>query len=164
MNRLHSDEIRRPNPCVSPKKRPNPPTAPFTERDSTASWGFSSHSSLSSHISTEMCGRDLWSNRRSCHFQETTCPRNCRERFQLRLDAANQSRPDGNDPNEIASVTRDRFNMLPLGSFPSGRFLREGLIRPDSSAIRIYRRIRAPTKVDAKRSPESANLTTRCEA
>jgi hypothetical protein len=34
----------------------------------------------------------------------------------------NQSRTDENDPNEIASVTRDRCNVLPLESFPSAFF------------------------------------------
>jgi hypothetical protein len=58
LNRLRPDEIGRPNPCVSSKKRPTPPIAPFTERDSTASWGLSSHSSLSSHISTALCVTD----------------------------------------------------------------------------------------------------------
>src|ERR1700687_3025264 len=44
------------------KRDPPPPNAPFTERDSIASWRLSSHSSLSSHISTGTentggCGR-----------------------------------------------------------------------------------------------------------
>jgi hypothetical protein len=56
-------------PASLQKRDPRPPIAPFTERDSIASWRLSSHSSLSAHISTEKSVSDGEKRDRSPRFR-----------------------------------------------------------------------------------------------